>query len=63
MYTWLKNMVRYYEVYKIVAPKQKNVKIMEEKLQQGLKDQEKTKKEIVRLNSELKTLTTELATQ
>lgn len=30
LHTWLKNMGRYYEVYKIVAPKQKRVKMMEE---------------------------------
>lgn len=63
MYTWLKNMARYYEVYKIVAPKQRNVKIMEEKHQQGLKEQEKTKKEIAKLDAELKTLTSELDKQ
>lgn len=27
VHTWLTNMVKYYEVYKIVAPKQRNVKI------------------------------------
>lgn len=31
-------MVKYYEVYKIVAPKQKKVKEMEEKHQQSLKE-------------------------
>lgn len=60
MYTWLKNMVRYYEVYKIVAPKQRNVKIQEEKMENGKKELQRTNEMINKLTFELNNLKTEL---
>ncbi|CAL6054637.1 Dynein_heavy chain [Hexamita inflata] len=63
MYTWLKNMVRYYEVYKIVAPKQRNVKIQEEKMENGKKELQRTNEMINKLTFELNNLKTELEKQ
>lgn len=63
LYTWVKNMVRYYAVYKIVAPKQKAVRVQEEKLEHGKKQMQQTQDMIAKLTAQLNDLKSQLEVQ
>lgn len=63
VHTWLTNMIKYYEVYKIVAPKQRNVKIQEELLEKSKKDLDKLTAKIEKLTNDMNAKKTELETK
>lgn len=62
IYTWLTNIVGYYEVYKIVAPKQKNVKLQQEKKEASEKELKKLQEKIAKIDAEANLLKSQLET-
>lgn len=63
IYTWLTNIVGYYEVYKIVAPKQRNVKIQQEKKEASERELKKLQEKIAKIDAEANLLKAQLEKQ